>query len=183
MVWIVSADVIGNDEEKKARLQFVEDVTGDKSILWEKFVLRGIEFYYCRTNDGVKGVFITAHNNAVRLLCTFLPGIELNDFVVANTCVWENDFDKKILQILLKKNHTTRLYYAKQETKFTDVIRIRQIVAIDYVGLFGFMTSKSERILYRNREKGLMKAVQRAFDLVNLDELRGVKNERNKETF
>ena len=34
------------------------------------------------------------------------------------------------------------------------------------IGVFGFKTSKSERILYRNREKDFMEAIRIAFDRV-----------------
>ena len=34
-------------------------------------------------------------------------------------------------------------------------------------GMFGFPTSKSERILFKNREKGFMNALKVAFDKVS----------------
>lgn len=183
MIWIVSKGVIGNNMERKSRLQFIKDVTGDERAFWKKLSFKNgnhnSDFYFCVTNDGVRGVFITAHNTTVRWLCE-LEGIAYNDFIVANTCMVVPDFDKEILQQMLYFNNNVQLYYAKQRItyidsknilnpNFIDSKNVFKTNYIDNVGTFGFKTSKSERILYYNRKYGIKNAIQRAFDRVQIN--------------
>lgn len=168
MFWIVSADIDENIEERKARLQYIKEVSGDKYISWEKKLVLSfcglIAYYQCITKDGINGTYITAHNYNVMALC-MLPFVVQSAFVVANTCKIVVDFDKELLQQLQNLNGSAQLYYAKQEREViagkeydTNVIRD--------IGAFGFKTSKSERILYRNREKDFMEAIRISFDRV-----------------
>ena len=85
--------------------------------------------------------------------------------MVANTCKLVVDLDKKLLQQMQSFNGSAQLYYAKQER---EVIAGREYDSnvIRDIGVFGFKTSKSERILYRNREKDFMEAIRIAFDRV-----------------
>lgn len=175
MVWIVSAEIAGSRAERKARLQYIKDVTGDKTVSWEKHRLGNREFYRCVSNDEINGVFVTAHNDIVFALST-LPGIANKDFIVANTCIWIKDLDKRMLQIMREINSTAQLFYAKQTLEFLNGVKMVYSNSINDMGTFGFLTSKSERILYRNRKKGLMEAICSAFDLVTIEEIKDGKD-------
>ena len=141
---------------------------GDRYISWEKKLglsPKGFfEYYQCITRDGINGTYITAHNYIVVALCK-LPCVAQGVFVVANTCKLVVDLDKKLLQQMQSFNSSAQLYYAKQER---EVIAGREYDSnvIRDIGVFGFKTSKSERILYRNRGKDFMKAIRIAFDRV-----------------
>ena len=168
MVWIVGADIDKNVAERRARLQYIKEVSGDKYISWEKKLglsSKGLfEYYQCITRDGINGTYITAHNYIVVALCE-LPCVAQGVFVVANTCKLVVDLDEKLLQQMQSFNGSAQLYYAKQER---EVIAGREYDSnvIRDIGVFGFKTSKSERILYRNREKDFMEAIRIAFDRV-----------------
>lgn len=170
MIWIVGSDIIGSEQEKQARLQYIKEVSGERSVSWKRITFSYMfDFFYCTTRDGINGTFITAHKDIVALLCT-CQDIANRDFVIANTCIWVADFDKRVFQQMLKHNSRAQLFYAKQALELIDGVMPRYTNVIDDIGAFGFMTSKSERILYRNRKKGFMEAVKRAFDFVVLEE-------------
>lgn len=168
MLWIVESSLIGTEMEKKARLDFIKEVTGDKRVSWQKLssFYFWFDYYYCTSDDGIDGVFITAHNYNVRAICNW-KGIASKDVVVANTCVYVENLDKIIFEGLVKKNPTVKLYYAKQETDKNG----ERTNTISDVGNFGFMTSKSERILFLNRSKGITEGINKGFDLVELDSM------------
>ena len=169
MLWIVSAGIDGSIVERKARLQFIKDVSGDYRVNWEKRTLPFVcDFFMCETDDGINGAFFTAHNYEVYYFCC-CPWIANKDFVVANTCIIQKA-DKKILQAMRGINDKAKLFFAKQTLEILNGIKLIYTNSIDEVGNFGFLTSKSERILYRNRKKGIWEAVQNAFNLVTLED-------------
>lgn len=173
MVWIVSANIAGDASERQGRLQFIKEITEDRNSKWVKKSLPFIrgEFYECETADGLNGAFITAHNYTVYDIC-MTPRIANKDFVVANTCIMTKNYDKAILKQMLKWNSDALLFFAKQ-AQIWEGLRLLYSNSINNVGTFGFKTSKSERILYRNRRKGLMEAIKCAFDLVVLEGANG----------
>lgn len=64
-------------------------------------------FYYkCNTIDDINGLFITGHVGEVWEICKS-PGIGKFDFVVANTCIWEDGYEKQILSELMHANDKT----------------------------------------------------------------------------
>ena len=174
MIWIVSAGIDENVEERRARLQFIKEVSGDKYISWEKkhgISPRGFfEYYQCATKDGINGTFITAHNNIVAILCG-QSNVTQGELVVANTCKIVAGFEQFVLQLLQRQNVSAQLYYAKQDKEVVRGTEYDTNTA-SYIGNFGFKTSKSERILYRNKENGLVEAIKKAFDyIINEDEI------------
>jgi len=168
VIWIVSAGIDKNAIERKARLQYIKEVSGDKYISWEKKreLLDGgfIEYYQCITKDGINGTCITAHN-VIAMRLSILPCVVKSDFVVANTCKLPGDLDKRILQQLQNFNSSAQLYYAKQEQEEINGEEYDSNM-ICAIGTFGFKTSKSERMLFKKRKIGLIEAIQNSFDHV-----------------
>lgn len=171
MIWIVTSDVAGDEGERAARLQYIKNVTGDKNISWNKclFPYVNFDFYYCVTNDGINGIFITGHINKVICFC-YIKHIVTHNFVVANTCVIRKNEDKKILKDMRSIDTNACLYYAKQTLEHIPTVFPIYSAYIKDVGNFGFKTSKSERLLYQHRNQGLMKAIERGFNLVTLED-------------
>ena len=161
----------GDAGEREARLQYIKDVTGDRNILWNQclFPDANFDFYYCVTNDGINGIFITGHINQVLRFC-YKKHIVTHNFVVANTCVCRKNVDKEILKDMLAMDANACLYYAKQTLERIPTASPIYSAYIKDVGRFGFKTSKSERLLYQHRNQGLMKAIERGFDLVTLED-------------
>lgn len=95
------------------------------------------------------------------------PGIGKFDFVVANTCIWEDGYEKQILSELMHARQDIILWYAKQVVSLESGLALRKTNELENKGMFGFPTSKSERILFKNREKGFMNALKVAFDKVS----------------
>ena len=69
--------------------------------------------------------------------------------------------------MLTIQNADISLWYAKQDVEMTEDHIFRRTNTIRNVGTFGFMTSKSERLMYRNRSKGFMKALELSYDKVS----------------
>ena len=166
-------DIMGTEENRQARLKFINDITGVVPTPWKcvKFYNGGTPFLLCNTVDYINGIYITAHNYEVVEICK--TGIVLEiDFLVANTCVYRENLDKDILWLLREKNKNIRLWYAKQEIELTSGHVLRNTNTLREVGTFGFMTSKSDRLMFKNRKKGFEMALRLSFDRVS--ELYGV---------
>ena len=166
-------DIIGTKENRMARLKFINDITGVVPTPWEYFQLRneGKLFLICNTFDGLNGIYITAHNYEVVEICR--TGFASNvNFLVANTCVYRENLDTDILWLLRQQNKNIRLWYAKQDLELTYDHVLRNTNLLRDVGTFGFMTSKSDRLMFKNRKKGFEAALQLSFDKVS--ELYGV---------
>lgn len=166
-------DIIGSKENRMARLKFINDITGVVPTPWEYFKFRndGKLFLICNTFDGLSGIYITAHNYEVVEICRtgFVSNV---DFVVANTCIYRENLDTEILWLLRQQNKNIRLWYAKQDLELTYDHVLRNTNLLREVGTFGFMTSKSDRLMFKNRKKGFETALQLSFDRVS--ELYGV---------
>lgn len=167
MIFLLSTrnEVMENYHNIMARLDFINDITGVEPTLWKiiKIGYRKMPFLVCETDDGINGIYITAHNFEVKYLslCNFIAGI---DFFIANTCVYERDFDADIMFNLRKINNNIILYYAKQEVEITADRVLRKTNTIKDVGNFGFMTSISDRLMFMNRKKGFMDALKSSFE-------------------
>lgn len=170
MKWIVSArpEIVRNSWELHARSEFIQLVSNARVTNWDILRdFRGIDkFHVCFTDDGVNGAFVTGHIGEVMELCKSEQVADC-ELVIANTCIWNQLNDKSILCELLKKNSEMKLWFAKQELSCDPNYWLRKTNTLSDVGTFGFPTSKSERILFENRRKGFMIAVEKAFDKVS----------------
>lgn len=171
MQWIISSDpmVFIDASNMSARLQYIHSVTGSEVTEWAATRKNSIlprAFFYCMSNDGLNGTFITAHVGEVQQLCS-LQKIATGDFVIANTCVWEKSLNKQILYHMMKINRKIDLWFSKQSLSVEENYRLRQSTMLSKLGEFGFDTSLSERMLFFNRHKGFMKAVTLAFNKVS----------------
>jgi len=168
--WIVSArpEIVRNLSELYARSEFIQLVSNARVTNWDILRdFRGIDkFYVCFTDDGVNGAFVTGHIEEVMELCRSEKVADC-ELVIANTCIWNQLNDKSILYELLKKHSEMKLWFAKQELSCETNYWLRKTNTLSDVGTFGFPTSKSERILFENRRKGFMVAVEKAFDKVS----------------
>lgn len=152
-----------------ARLQYIHSVTNTAVTEWmptQKSTFLPKPFFYCMTNDGLNGIFITAHIDEVRRLCS-LQEIALSDFVIANTCIWKKSSNKHILYCMMQINNKVELWFSKQTLTVEENYNLRQSTLLNNVGEFGFNSSLSERLLFSNRRKGFMKAVSLAFNKVS----------------
>lgn len=170
MKWIVSSrpEIVQNLSELCARNKFIQLVSNASVTNWDILRdFRGVNrFYVCFTDDGINGIFVTGHIEEVMELCRS-EQVDTCDFVIANTCIWNRLNDKSILYELLKKHSEMKLWFAKQKLSCETNYWLRKTNTLSDVGTFGFPTSKSERILFENRRKGFMVAVEKAFDKVS----------------
>ena len=171
MRWIVSSDskIFVNRSHMSARLRYIQFVSGAEVTDWavtRESITFPNPFFYCATNDGLNGIFITAHIGEVWRLCS-LDEIAMCDFIIANTCIWERLLHKQVLYQMMKINRKAELWFSKQVLAMEKNYRLRQSTALNEIGEFGFNTSLSERILFLNRRKGFMKAVALAFSRVS----------------
>ena len=143
-----------------ARLDFIRDVTNADVSPWVPLVVRGaampLPFLTCASMEGISGLFITAHADAVHFLC---EGLYLGqiDIVVINSCLLIPNYGKRLLEILS---------IANQETIYPGGPRLVKCVTISNIGEFGFQTSVSERNMFRNRKRGFKDAIYASFDKV-----------------
>ncbi len=166
-------DIMETGKNRMARLKFINDITGVVPTPWKcvKFRDGGTPFLLCNTFDNINGIYITAHNYEVVEICRAGMVSEVN-FLAANTCVYRENLDTDILWFLRDKNKNIKLWYAKQEIELTSDHVFRNTNTLRDVGTFGFMTSKSDRLMFKNRKKGFEMALQLSFDKVS--ELYGV---------
>lgn len=161
-------DIMETKENIEARLEFIKDITGVVPTPWESIEFRkgGKRFLMCYTDDQINGIYVTAHNCEVGHICR--QGVAAKvDFFVANTCIYRNNLDIDILKMLRKWNKDIQLWYAKQELELVNQYELRNTNTITDVGAFGFMTSKSDRLMFKNRKLGFEKALQLSFDKVS----------------
>lgn len=172
MEWILSAsnEITVDVNELKARTNFIRQVTGAEVTDWKSFKVNGLQssrqFLRCSSNDVIKGVFITAHNDDVFLLST-LQYVYANNIIIANTCIWEKLADKRLLFMIRKNNMNAELYFSKQDMTLEHMNIFRQTTTLHKVGNFGFQTSLSERELFINRQKGFEEALKLSFERVS----------------
>ena len=164
----VNPDIMGTRENMMARLKFINDITGVVPSPWKYITFHdsGKSFWICNTLDGINGIYITAHNYEVAEICR-TKVVENIDFLAANTCIYRENLDIDILWLLKNRNSNIRLWYAKQELELMCDYALRNTNTLKEVGIFGFMTSKSDRLMFRNRKKGFEVALQLSFDRVS----------------
>ena len=170
MEWIVTNGngIVCSKDELAARREFIGMITGVSPSRLH-IIVKDINnrFYYkCNTIDDINGLFITGHVGEVWEICKS-PSIGKFDFVVANTCIWEEGYEKQILSELMYARQDIILWYAKQVVSLESGLALRKTNELENKGMFGFPTSKSERILFKNRKKGFMNALKVAFDKVS----------------
>lgn len=163
-----SPDIKGVEENIKARLEFIKDITGVVPTPWKPISFPKVEklFLICHTADQINGIYVTAHNYEVVHICREGVAAKL-DFFIANTCIYRNNLDTDILKLLRQWNKNIKLWYAKQELELVDRYVLRNTNTITEVGTFGFLTSKSDRLMFKNRKLGFEKALQLSFDSVS----------------
>ena len=174
MIWIISSKVCRDKEEENSRYQFIKEVAGAKVSSLEKYFFEYrnfpnpnqlVEFMQCKSDKGEYGFFITSHNNEViPILQKVLTGKRA--VVVINTCVTDKRLERAIYNIVKKDNCNSEIYFATQERNEKGIL----VNYIDNLGDFGFQTSRSERCLFRNRSKGLIKAIRVVFDKCSIVE-------------
>lgn len=171
MKWIVSADahIAVDTDQLLARHSYIKTVSSASVSEWNYIRINGVvskKFLCCNSNDDVNGTFITAHVGQVYHLCA-LAEIYNGDLVVANTCIWERCFHKRILYSMMRYNRKVELWFAKQEVSLDGARLFRKSTTIANLGEFGFQTSLSERSLFRQRNLGLRSAIGASFDRVS----------------
>lgn len=171
MKWIIGAgkDIIQNTEQLSARSRYIGKVTGVDVTPWRNLSIKNsnLKFLICTSLDERNGSFITAHIYDIILL-SITELLANNEFVVANTCIWDQLSDKKVLSNLMISNPQVRLWFAKQELSIIGKEHeLRESNLLSLVGNFGFLTSKSERMLFANRKKGFIQALGMAFEPVS----------------
>ena len=168
MKWILSAsnDIAVDVNQLKARTKFIHQVTEANVSNWKSFQVNRQQFLCCFSDDIIDGVFITAHINDVFLLST-LNHVYENSIVIANTCIWEKQADKRLLFQIRHNNLNANLYFAKQDISLEQMNILRQTTTLLNVGEFGFQTSLSERELFINRRRGFEEALELSFERVS----------------
>ena len=155
-------------QQLDARLDFIRDVSNAGVSPWKSLVIRGapLPFLTCTSEDGIPGLFITAHANDVNFLCKWLYLGE-KSIVVINSCLLIPNHGKQLLRVLSSTNPQIELFFAKQETVYLGGPRIAKCVTISSKGEFGFQTSASERSMFRHRRLGLKNAISASFEKVS----------------
>lgn len=171
MEWIVGSgeDIVPEVDQLFYRSRYIKSVTGADTTAWSELSAEEVntKFYICSSLDGRNGCFVTAHIydiiwlSKTSLLCD-------KEFVIANTCIWKRWSDRMVLKNLQTSSTKVRLWFAKQELSLAgSKYQLRESNLLSAVGQFGFLTSKSERILYANRRYGFEQAVCKAFEPVS----------------
>jgi hypothetical protein len=165
--WIVGSgkDIAVDYSQMQARKRFIERVTKANVSEWRHMQINGQicnKYLCCASDDGINGTFITVHANAIRELCT-LKQVLCGEFVVVNTCLWDKIAGKKLLYDMMCFNRAINLWFAKQELSIDTQRTFRPTTTINTIGNFGFQSSVSERNMFRNRDKGLVKAISESF--------------------
>lgn len=171
MKWIVGAgkDIIQSVEQLLARSRYITKITGVDVTHWRSLEIKDSnrKYWMCTSLDERNGSFITAHINDTLLLSS-TELVANSEFVVANTCIWDRLSDKRVLNNLMLVNPQVRLWFAKQELAVVgSEHQLRESNLLSMVGNFGFLTSKSERVLFANRNKGFEEALSIAFEPVS----------------
>lgn len=164
MRWIISAsmDIVVDNSQLLERLNYIHQVTGAEVTGWNIKEFGSAKFYYCISKDNINGTFITAHIGEVQFICS-LREIASGEFVIANSCIWENELDKKILFDMMKINKSVELWFARQEMSEESGRILRRCTTLRNIGNFGFQTSLSERQLFKKRREGFLEAMRGSF--------------------
>ncbi len=170
MIWIVSSDsdIAGNAGQLAARHRYIEEVTSSVVSPWRYQKVNPMEnggFLCCFSSEGLRGTFITAHIAQVSAWC-MIKEIYNSEIIVANTCIWARWGHKRLLKNLMNYNTYANLWFAKQGVDLDRYRTFHKVNTLQNIGSYGFITSKSERLLYKNRHLDLREAIMTAFDKV-----------------
>jgi len=133
--WIVSSgsDIVKDANQLRARSVFIRRVAGADVSRWQQI---SEEFFHCKSNDTLNGVFITAHINDVMKLGT-VKWIYSSDFVVANTCVWSAMADKALLRNMRRYNGQIELFFASQDISMDNEKMLHRSTTVSEIGSTG----------------------------------------------
>jgi len=161
--WILEAGICASSKELEARKEFIQEVTGAEVSEWVCYNLyERPKFFLCISNDGVNGTFITAHVNKIYNFYR-LKQVYEDSFIVANTCMWEKQWDKDLLRRIQSINKGTELWLSKQDVSIDYHYLLHKSTTLYRYGRFGFYTSLSEREMFSNRKSGLLEAIRKSF--------------------
>lgn len=166
MIWIVSSNIAGTEENLSARREYIRLVSQARVSPWQKRTAvtaskRYLNYYQCKSEKGEYGLFITAHIDEAFSILRATQNNKKTLFSI-NACQVSNMHKRKLLNAVKKRNPQSELYLARQEKRKDGKI----VNYIDDFGTFGFPTTKSEREVFMRREKGLTQAIRRAFEKV-----------------
>jgi hypothetical protein len=168
MTWIVGLGegIEVGDSQLSARGEYIQKVTGSVVSEWSLIMVGNVRVQCCVSQDNIRGVFITAHMDAVLNLCQ-MRQVYSHNLIAVNTCMWDKNSDNGLLLRMHRYNRDAELWFAKQIVTFESDMIFHMTNTIETVGTFGFQTSKSERELYIHRRKGFMEALELSFNRVS----------------
>lgn len=169
MIWIVAENICSSDNELKERHKYIKKITQAKVSSWRNCVCKNefhlqnteLKYYQCQSFKGEYGIIITAHIQDVPYILIEVLNNK-KSIVVVNSCAIKREFVKNIYDIVVQKNKQSELFFAAQNETDKGYIN-----SLDDVGNFGFMTTKSDRMLYKNRDNNLTKAIRSAYKKIN----------------
>lgn len=169
MIWVVSKSVCSSSEELNNRHKYIKEVTKAEVSPWLESVCqykhlgfkKTCHFYVCKSKKDEYGIIITAHVNEIVPIFNILA-LRKRAIVVVNSCEIRKEVSSIFLSIVKEKHSNSELYYACQE-KHPDGLLVNYA---DDVGDFGFRTTLSERMLFRYRNEGIIKAIRGSFQKV-----------------
>lgn len=169
MIWIVSKALINSETELANRHQIIQEISHAKVSPWSERSCKSnhwpyspFAFFQCASDKGEYGVVLTAHMNIE--VQPILKDVLTNKkaLVVINSCEIRKSSKDECLRIIRDKNPQSEIFYARQELSDSG----HPVNYMEYVGLFGFRSTVSERELFQNREIGLTKAIRKVYDKV-----------------
>ena len=167
--WVVSKSICSSKEELNYRFQYIKEVTkaevsswSESSCEYKRFGIKRIcPFYICQSKKDEYGIIITAHIHEIGAIFESVASRK-RAIVVINSCEIEKTISRTFLAIVKQKNSSSELFYAYQEKEKHGLL----VNYADNVGTFGFSTTRSERMLFRNRHEGFIKAIKSSFQKV-----------------
>lgn len=171
VIWVVSKSICSSQDELDCRHQYIRKVTKAEVSPWSESSCeykrlgfrRMCQFYICRSKKGEYGIVITAHVQEVEAIFEQVASRK-RAIVVINSCEIDKMFSRAFLLKVKQKNSSSELFFAYQEKESNGIL----VNYADNVGTFGFSTTLSERLLFRHRHNGLLKAIRESFKKVTL---------------
>ena len=179
MIWLICArkGVDANREQFQSRTQYIQQATGACAVS-DWLPIQNRDCFCCTSNDGINGAFITAHFNDVDMLFE-LYHVNSCDFIVVNTCLMDRWriaelrmlrdamgvdmwIPRQRLFVMAKDDASVRSLISNNLLK-DEGLMVVLFADYDWLGTFGFQTSLSERLLFKNRGKGFMAALGESF--------------------
>lgn len=169
VIWVVSKSVCNSFEELNSRHKYIKEVTKAEVTPWSESsceykwlgIKRTCSFYVCKSKKGEYGIIITAHIPEIVAIFKNLASSK-RAIIVVNSCEINKGVSSQFLSIVKQKNIYSELFYAHQEKHPNGSL----VNYADDVGDFGFRTTLSERMLFRHRNEGIIKAIRGSFQKV-----------------